>query len=272
MLKFQVNQNRKLSKYIVQNCSDISYSVLMKLLRQKDIKINGKRISEDVELAVGDSIEIYYNPTIKDKFNLIFEDENIIVLDKKSGYTSEEIFQSVLQKYANARFIHRLDRNTSGIMIFALNEDSERELLKGFKERTFDKKYLAQVYGKMPKNKDVLIAYLVKDQVASEVKIYNTPVKNSVQIKTGYQVLSTDEHTSVLQVTLYTGKTHQIRAHLAYEGHFIIGDGKYGNNVINKQFKAKTQRLISYKTTLFFSENQTLFYLNGKTFTSQFKL
>lgn len=244
----------------------------MKLLRQKDVKLNGKRISEDVELSVGDTLEIYYSPTSKTMFFELYSDENILVIDKKSGYTSEEVFDYLVKNNPNVKFIHRLDRNTAGVMFFALNEASEQELLFGFKKRIFDKKYLTQVSGIMPKNQEVLTAYLVKDEKASEVKIFDKKVNNSVQIKTGYSVLSTDEQTSILEVSLYTGKTHQIRAHLAHVGHAIIGDGKYGNNQINRQFKAKTQRLISYKTTLFFNENQMLYYLNGREFISQFKL
>ncbi len=269
MITLIADKNKKLSKFVLQSCSDISYSAFMKLLREKDIKINGKRVSQDCALNVGDRVEIYYIPAKKPKYALIFSDENIIVIDKKSGYTSEEVFVDLQEEYNGTRFIHRLDRNTAGVMIFARNDIAENLLLQGFKKHSFDKKYLAKVYGKMPKEKDILTAFLTKDSTASTVKIFDRKMPNSVEIKTGYKVLSNSGETSLLEVTLYTGKTHQIRAHLAHMGHFIIGDGKYGDNQINKNFKTKSQMLVAHSLMLKFEENSALYYLNGKTFLSK---
>ena len=98
------------------------------------------------------------------------------------------------------------------------------------------------------------------------MKIYDRKVENSVTIITGYKVIEKLGETSVLDVTLFTGKTHQIRAHLAYIGHFIIGDGKYGDNSINKRLGVKNQQLTAYSLTLHFSKDSPLYYLDGKTF------
>lgn len=264
-----VKKQNKLSKTVMENVEGLSYSAFMKSLRNKDVKVNGKRIEKDIAVNIGDKIDIYYTIRKLEKYTMIYKDENVYVVNKKSGYTSEEIFYEIIQENPETRFIHRLDRNTRGVMIFALNEESEKELLSGFKNRTFNKVYRARVFGKLEKKADTLTAYLVKDSDKSLVKIYGEKVKNGVEIKTGYKVIKEYENTSDLEVKLYTGKTHQIRAHLAYIGHPIVGDGKYGDNKMNKSEKVKTQMLDSYKLTLFFEKNDKLYYLNGKTFLAE---
>ena len=244
----------------------------MKLIRSKDIKVNSKRVCKDVKLSVGDFVQLYFSTQKFANYTEIFKDENILVIDKKSGFTSEEIFESLSEIYSEIYFIHRLDRNTSGVMIFALNSVAEKELLDGFKNHNFIKEYLAEVVSKPPKNKDVLTAYLVKDSENSIVRISAKKIDKSVEIKTGYELIKTLEFTSILRVRLYTGKTHQIRAHLAFIGCAILGDGKYGDYEINRRLKAKTQHLIAKYLTLKFEQKSPLYYLNEKQFLSEQKL
>lgn len=272
MIEFTASKNQKLSTLIKTQAEGLTYSKLMKALRKKDVKINGVRVSKDVTLSIGDSVIIYATINPVKSYNVLYIDQNILVVDKFDGCTSESVFNQILADYKEAYFIHRLDRNTQGVLIFALNKQTEEQLLQGFKNRLFDKKYHALVYGKMPRQEDLLTAYLVKDSAKAEVKIYDKKVPSSVQIKTGYKVLKCDNGVSLLEVTLYTGKTHQIRAHLAYIGHFIIGDGKYGDNKINAQYNAKSQKLIAKSLTLKFDKNSALYYLNEKTFFSEFEI
>ncbi len=264
---FISQKNGKLSKIAPSEIEGLSFATFQKALRNKDVKVNDKRVSKDKDIVVGDKVEVYYYPREKaEQTQVVFEDENILVAYKKSGMLSETFYNDLSEKTGELYFIHRLDRNTDGIMIFAKTRIAEKELLLGFKEHRFVKKYIAEVYGKMPKKEDTLTAFLVKDADNMTVYVHDEKVRGSVLIKTGYKVLKENKDTSVLEVRLYTGKTHQIRAHLSHIGHFIVGDGKYGDNAFNKSKKAKTQRLSAYKLVLFFDKKSALYYLNEKEF------
>ena len=266
MKSFIADKNRKLSKLALYNIEDLSYTSFMRALRKKDVKVNGKRVSKDVDLLVGDVVEIYYQLQEVEKYTEIFKDQNILVINKKSGYTSESVYEQIKKEQRDARFIHRLDRNTAGVMIFALNESAEKDLLNGFKNRTFNKKYQALVVG-VPKIKSaILTAYLLKDKESATVRIYDNHVKGSVEIKTGYKVIKQNKDTSILEVELFTGKTHQIRAHLAHIGYPIVGDGKYGDFSFNEKLGQKTQNLTATELKLSFNKDEYLSYLDGKTF------
>ena len=265
MITFKNQKTQKLSKAICDEGYNIPYSRFSKLLKNKEIKVDGKRINKDITVDINQTVEIYYEPELP-PVNVIYEDENVVVVNKESGVFSQEQFRAVESKYGKAYFIHRLDRNTQGLIVFALNKQSESALLKGFKERHFDKRYLATVYGIPTKKSALLTAFLFKDEKTSTVKIYDKKVLGSVEIKTAYKVIKEDENTSLLEVELITGKTHQIRAHLAHIGHFILGDGKYGNGEINRKLNAKELMLKSYKLTFKFDKDSPLSYLDNRTF------
>ena len=266
MKSFVSDKKTKLSRVACSPSVGVPYSALQKALRKKDVKVNGKRVNSDVTLNVGDNVTVYYEEKAVAPCEILYSDDNVIVVNKKSGFLSEDVFAYLKNGNENARFIHRLDRNTSGVMIFALNETAERELVGGFKNRVFDKKYIAEVFGKMEKESDELKAHLKKDAENSLVTVTDEKVKGSAEIRTDYKVLDYDNGKSLLEVTLHSGKTHQIRAHLAHAGHFILGDGKYGVEKINRTQKAKGQLLVSAEIVFKFDKGEQLYYLNGKDF------
>ena len=118
MKSFVADKNRKLSKLALYHIEDLSFSVLMRSLRKKDVKVNGVRVNKDVTLSVGDKVEIYYSPTKTENYSLIYKNEDILVVNKNKGVTSESLFLEIKEEYPTAAFIHRLDRNTDGVMIF----------------------------------------------------------------------------------------------------------------------------------------------------------
>lgn len=263
-MKTFINENtQKLNKLLASKYgADLSYSTFMKLLRNKDIKVNGKRVNKDILLSVGDVVDVYYDNDNK-LYAPVFEGSGILVFNKPPTVESVD-FEAILNKtYKGLKLCHRLDRNTSGLLVFASDDISYNEMLLAFKNRTVDKYYLAEVYGFLAVKKARLTAYLYKDEKNSEVKIFDTKVNGSVKIITEYEVLKEFEKTSLLSVKLITGKTHQIRAHLAHIGHFIVGDGKYGDNKINKQLKQKRQKLSAYKVVFHFDKSSPLHQLDG---------
>lgn len=268
--KFKCLQKEKVSK-LLDSKFGFSYNITQKLLRKKDIKINGVRISEDRIVFVGEEIEVFFSDDMISKIKVLYEDDNIIVANKpRELETVSDNNNSLLKKLSKQigcelQAVHRLDRNTEGLVVFAKNEPAKNELDSAFKNRTLEKYYLALVYGVIEKKEDIWIAYLKKDSIKSLAFISDIQKQGFEKIITKYKLKKQFENYALVEVELVTGKTHQIRAHFAHNNHFVIGDEKYGDSKINKLFKKKYQCLCAYKIVFHFDKNSKLFYLNEKT-------
>jgi len=268
--------NKKLNKFLQDSIPNLSTNLLYKTLRKKDIKVNGKRVNDNITIFENDVIEVYIADNLLDKnipVNIIFEDDNILVVDKPAQIevTGNNSLTSLIHKqYANCGYLpmpcHRLDRNTTGLILFAKNQEALDILLDKFKNHEIEKHYLALVYGVPKEQSQTLTAYLFKDSKKSLAYISDEPKKGYSKIITSYSLIEKYSNgTCLLDVEIETGKTHQIRAHLAHIGLPIVGDGKYGNYEINKKLGYKTQQLKSYILKFnFTTDSGVLYYLNEK--------
>lgn len=226
------NNNKKLDKVLFDTFPNLKQNTFYKALRKKDIRVNDKRISENIIVHKDDVIKVFicdelleYSPN----FSIVYEDDFILVVNKPINLEveGENSLTSLLEKnYSFIKPCHRLDRNTVGLVLFAKTKEALNILLQKFKNREIEKHYLATVFGILPKKQDRLEAYLVKDNKKSLVYISDIPKKGYQKIITSYKVIkeNKNDNTSILDINLETGRTHQIRAHLAHIGFPIIGD------------------------------------------------
>lgn len=304
MKSFTINQNdaaQRLDKFVTKTVPLLPQGLMYKYIRLKRIKVNGKRAEISTRLQKGDLVEMYINDEFFEaapdnydflrastKLDIIYEDENIMLLDKKVGLLSHpdegEYVDTLITRverylYEKGEYdpkaensfapalANRIDRNTGGIVIAAKNAESLRILNQKIKDRELSKIYLCVAHGYFDKKQATLNAYLKKDEKKNKVQIFDTPQPDAKQIKTRYKVLDEKDNLSLVRVELLTGRTHQIRAHLAHMGHPLLGDGKYGTNKLNKEKGYKKQCLYSYRLQFSFTTDAGILnYLNGRAF------
>lgn len=292
---------QRLDKFLAKTFRRMPASILYKHIRQKDIKRNGKRCQISDRLEPGDVITLYVKdefleetPPVYDflsasrRLDIVYEDDHLLLLNKKAGllvhpddkeYRDTLIFRVQRYLYEKGEYdparensfvpalVNRIDRNTSGIVMAAKTAEALRVLNDKLKRREIHKFYLCIVHGTMPKREDTLEGFLEKNEAQNRVYISDRARDGARTIATRYRVLEEKNGLSLLEIELLTGRTHQIRAHLASIGHSLLGDGKYGTNALNKGTGFHKQALCSYKLVFDFTTPAgELDYLNGREF------
>lgn len=304
MKSFVIGKNdagRRLDKFIAKAMPTLPSSLMYRYIRTKHIKVNRKKAEISTKLNEGDVVEAWISDEffteVKPKYDflsapknldIVYEDENILLVDKKQGvlvHPDDKEYRDTLigriqhYLYDKGEFnpeaencfapslANRIDRGTGGIVIAAKNAEALRILCEKIKEREIDKQYLAVIHGVPEKKEATLEGFLEKNESKNKVYLKSSRDSGALSVKTRYRVLATKNNLSLIEVDLLTGRTHQIRAHMASIGHALLGDGKYGKLSADKKLGFTRQALYSYKLTFNFkTDGGILEYLNGKTF------
>lgn len=306
MKSFQITPNeagQRFDKYLKKLLSQAPGSFVYKMLRKKNITLNGKKADGSEKLNIGDEVKLFLSEETFEKFSslqgniqrsessgemvdkypsipldIIYEDNDILVINKPSGMLSQKAaatdfsaneyiigYLLASNKISEKELVtfhpsicNRLDRNTSGLLIAGKSLKGLQDMARQLNERSMEKYYRCLVKGNIA-GEQLIEGWLKKDEKSNRVRIYKEEVSNSKYIKTGYQVLEhfvlTDHNVkemyTLLEVHLITGRSHQIRAHLASIGHPIVGDSKYGDKKVNqkfaKEFNIHSQLLHAYR-------------------------
>ena len=266
-IEFEVKNEMELTKAIINELPFLSRFDVKKILENKDVKVNNQRTKENITLKENDKVVVFYQEKEqKEWYTLVYSDENILIVNKKAGIevvseTERDLLAVLKQEFKNVLPVHRLDRNTEGLVVFALNKTAEKELLNAFKTRLgITKKYALLVQGRVDITKIKRTVYLKKVPSLAKVWISELKTTGYEPAVTEFNIIEYRDAQTLLEANLITGKTHQIRAHIAYYGHSIIGDGKYGKTD-DKQLHL-TANYLSFN----FKKGSPLNYLKNKNF------
>lgn len=294
---------QRLDKMLAKYLNTAPKSFLYKMMRKKNIVLNGKKCDGSEHLLEGDEIKLFLAEETIEKFSqilvssvreqelsIIYEDEHLLLINKPAGMLSQKAKEQdeSLVEYIIAYLLgtgalnaeglrafrpsvcNRLDRNTTGLIVAGKSLTGLQTMAQMFKDRTIHKKYRCVVAGKITR-KQLISGFLVKSETGNQVSVHQNEVAGSSAILTQYRPLAYNQHYTYLEVTLITGKTHQIRAHLASVGHPLIGDAKYGradvNREVKKRYQIKWQLLHSYQLELP-ELTGDMAYLSGQVFTA----
>ena len=305
MKELRIGQNdagQRLDRFVGKAVPLLPDSLLQKYIRLKRIKRNGKGAQRDTRLAAGDVLQLYINDEFFEKpreensylkvgtpkLNIVYEDENILLLDKKPGVLCHSAgvwdyntlianVQAYMAQKGEWRpkeenaiapaLCNRIDRNTGGIVIAAKNAEALRILNDKIRDREIEKYYLCAVQGRPRPPAGRLENYLFKDAKKNQVFVKNRPEPGAKTAVTEYRLLKSKGKLSLVECRLLTGRTHQIRAQMAHAGWPLLGDGKYGSERFNKDFDEKGQALYSYRLEFAFpTDAGILNYLRGRQF------
>ncbi len=236
----------KLEKYVSLAFSLLPAHVIRDAFADRDVKMDGVRAGKDAPVIPGARIQVYTGFDLR--LPVVYEDENILLINKPAGVTCDadewggmsvlSLAEHMAAGAYRPRLCHRLDHQTSGLLLLCKDDESEALLTDMFRERRLTKVYQCLVRGEMRPPAAVKEAYLVKDAALSRVRIVTHETPGALPIATRYETLSFDGEISRLRVTLLTGRTHQIRAHMSFLSHPILGDDKYGDRALNRRLKA----------------------------------
>lgn len=253
----------RLDKYLMEQFPALGIGRLNKALRENKIKLNGKKQPLSTRVQNGDIVRLFLNDDVLEKralpaAMLVYEDDDILVVNKPAGVEVDGPADDTLLKRvcatlaerggpSQAVLCHRLDAGTSGLILLARNAAAEQFLTEAIRQRQIQKRYLCVTFGRPQPPAALLHDYLCKDAERGVVRILSAPAPGAKEILTGYETLAVSGRLALLQVDLITGRTHQIRAHLAHIGCPILGDSKYGNNAANRELHFKYQALCAWE-------------------------
>lgn len=262
-----------LSDFVCQQL-DIDAQLFMRLLDKKEVRVNSIKVVDNISLKCGDMVDVF----LPQKFakpkeialNVVFSDDNIVVVNKQQGIEVDELQHLVVSQYSDAVLVHRLDRNTGGIVAFGRGQLNADLLILAFKERKVKKTYVARVHGKWQVDK-AFKAWLFKDAKEKYVRIFDSKKVGCKDVETHFKTIQLGDDTTWIKAVPTTGRTHQIRAQLCHLGHPIVGEGKYSLQQFRQVNYEYSKKGIKYQQ-LFASElqfvelPQPLDYLNDKVF------